>query len=438
VKGKKENKILSGLFRKKLENAEIMPSPSLNRELMRRLRRREFFHFIPRRFNIWYAGAIITAGTLLAILMFSGKEKQVQDVNKQNEIFLQEAVSNANQAPLSSPGENVIRERITVPVVSKPGAGQKKSLLKSNNAEQQLMPVRTKDVILPERTNLPETRLFSDPTEINKLRGGAIVADNLFKASVIEGCTPLSVKFSVSNTSADSCLWAFGDGGYSEERNPEWIFDDQGEYLVELLLYKDGKKVTSSIKILAHPRPEARFEIAKADEATGNAARFMNYSTGAVSYLWNFGDGSSSELFEPRHTYKKAGSYNATLTVASQYGCTDTLVVLNAFGSSTYFISFPNAFIPNRNGPSGGYYSATSDESAQVFHPSLSGVADYQLRIFSRRGILVFESNDVNIGWDGYYKGQLSEPGVYVWKVRGNYINGDPFTRMGDVTLIKN
>jgi hypothetical protein len=50
----------------------------------------------------------------------------------------------------------------------------------------------------------------------------------------------------------------------------------------------------------------------------------------------------------------------------------------------------------------------------------------------------VFESNDVNIGWDGYYKGQFSDPGVYIWKVRGNFINGEPFTLMGDVTLLKN
>ncbi len=65
-------------------------------------------------------------------------------------------------------------------------------------------------------------------------------------------------------------------------------------------------------------------------------------------------------------------------------------------------------------------------------------MTDYQLRIFSRRGILIFESNDVNFGWDGYYKGQLCDPGVYVWKVRGNFINNRQFTKVGDVTLLKN
>jgi hypothetical protein len=112
--------------------------------------------------------------------------------------------------------------------------------------------------------------------------------------------------------------------------------------------------------------------------------------------------------------------------------------MMNAFSGSEYFIEFPNAFIPNPGGPSGGFYSSKSDEVAQVFHPTFSGVSDYQLKIFSKLGILIFESNDLNIGWDGYFKGQLSNHGVYVWKVRGNFRNGESFIKMGDVTLLKN
>jgi hypothetical protein len=98
----------------------------------------------------------------------------------------------------------------------------------------------------------------------------------------------------------------------------------------------------------------------------------------------------------------------------------------------------PNAFIPNTLGPTGGYYSEKSDEAAQVFHPVSSGVSDYQLKIFSKLGILIFESNDINIGWDGYFRGQMSDLGVYIWKVRGNFRNGEPFIKMGDVTLLRN
>jgi len=59
---------------------------------------------------------------------------------------------------------------------------------------------------------------------------------------------------------------------------------------------------------------------------------------------------------------------------------------------SGYFIEFPNAFIPNSNGPSGGYFSNKSDEDSQIFHPVFSGVSHYQLRIFSRTGVMIFEA----------------------------------------------
>lgn len=102
-----------------------------------------------------------------------------------------------------------------------------------------------------------------------------------------------------------------------------------------------------------------------------------------------------------------------------------------------YFIKFPNAFIPDPHGPTGGYYSAMSDENARVFHPVHSGVAEYHLRIYSKLGILIYESNDINRGWDGYIRGQLTFPGVYLWRASGKYRNGDSFNNYGDVTLLK-
>jgi hypothetical protein len=114
------------------------------------------------------------------------------------------------------------------------------------------------------------------------------------------------------------------------------------------------------------------------------------------------------------------------------------MLIRNAFAGSGCFINFPNAFIPGSDGPSGGFYSSKSDEASQIFHPVSSGVNEFQLKIFSKQGILIFETNDISIGWDGYHKGHLCEPGVYVWKVRGTFTNGEPFVKMGDITLLKN
>ena len=250
----------------------------------------------------------------------------------------------------------------------------------------------------------------------------------------------MKVKFTSKLAANDSCRWTFGDGGYSNARDPEWIFDVEGEYKVTLTVFKtNGSLITSSVGIIVHTRPTVRFEISQPGAGqTEKVIRFMNYSSNGVRFKWYFGDGNSSELFEPKYNYAKSGNYNVKLVVTSDFGCKDSLVVLNAITGYQFFITFPNAFIPNPGGPTGGYYSSKSDESEQVFHPVFSGVSDYQLKIFSKLGILIFETNDISVGWDGYLKGQLSEPGVYIWKVRGSFLNGEPFIKMGDVTLLKN
>ena len=70
------------------------------------------------------------------------------------------------------------------------------------------------------------------------------------------------------------------------------------------------------------------------------------------------------------------------------------------------------------------------------FPPVQEQVSEYKLQIFNRAGVLIFQSNSINEGWDGYYKGRLVMQGVYVWYVEGKYANGEPFKKVGDITLL--
>ncbi|TAL66915.1 MAG: PKD domain-containing protein [Bacteroidetes bacterium] len=443
VKTKKQDMRLRELFRQKLANTEIIPSASVNSKLMRKLAIREFLRFNPVRLNIYYLGGIIITGITAAVILSSGKD-------------------NANQLPaLNISGKTI--ESVSLGNENVPG--KQTQIQKSDKSEKStaesiksnIIRPKTKTVLTPSRNITPVDNNIISHTgvndsfskkdiivagshEKNKLQGGFRIDKPLFETSVKAGCMPLNVRFINLATSFDSCRWTFGDGGYSNETNPEWIFDVEGEYKVILNVFgPDGLQSTYSEIITVHRKPQAQFEITPEKAILpDDEIRFYNYSLDAVHFSWDFGDGSNSELFEPRHRYSKFGNYDVRLVVSTDYGCYDTLVVLNAFSGSEYFIDFPNAFIPNEQGPTGGYYSSKSDEAAQVFHPSFSGVSDYQLKIFSKQGILVFESRDINMGWDGYFKGQLSEPGVYVWKVRGNFRNGEPFIKMGDVTLLRN
>jgi PKD repeat protein len=446
VKGKIEDRMLNELFRQKLENAEVTPAPSVNENLMRRLGRREFLHFNPTRFNIWYAGSIAVAGAALAVFLSSGPDKSKTERKTVEPLAIEIQNSNVTEnKALNVPSDQVKNssENIQEKTAERKKSPSLQTATVKNEKAEQDMSNRKEIISAPSAivSTLPKNGVIKGAsTEIDELKGGINNSENLIEASVTEGCAPLKIRFKNKTGSFDSCVWNFSDGGYSTQKNPEWIFENAGEYKIILQVSGPGNiKSVSSTVITVHPKPLTKFEFTPEDAIIpDDQISFHNYSTGAEKYRWDFGDGNSSELFEPLYSYNKSGKYNVRLVAFSEFGCSDSLIIYNAFSNSGYFINLPNAFIPNPNGTTGGYYTLKSDEASQVFHPVFSGVSDYQLRIFNRRGMMIFESNDVNIGWDGYYKGQLSDAGVYIWKVRGNFVNGETFTKMGDVTLLKN
>lgn len=436
---------LRELFRKKLEGAEIVPDASVSTKLMRKLAMQEFIHFNPFRLNIYYLGGILVAAVTTAIILTSGSGKPELLTNQD----ISTGINKGNIENAIIPAEQNIIQKSDSQAKKISGSGKKRQIVR----REILIAQETAKIIEPmERKSISPSGVIDSFGKKGLFSGSSVDSKNLrnsykpqgseseLESSVTEGCLPLKVLFHNRLNEGDSCRWSFGDGGSSASSDPEWIYDVEGEYRVILKVYgTNGIVKTSSSVITVHARPAARFEISPEKAVLpDDAILFLNYSANAVRFHWDFGDGTSSELFEPLHRYSKFGNYNIRLVVYSEYGCSDSLIVMNAFSGSGNFITFPNALIPSKDGPLGGSYSLKSDEAAQVFHPSFSGVSDYHLKIFSKLGILIFESNDINIGWDGYYNGQLSNPGVYIWKVRGKFRNGEPFIKMGDVTLLGN
>jgi hypothetical protein len=443
VKKRKENIGLKELFSRKLSKAEVIPDSTVKSDIMRRIARKEFLRFNVSRFNIYYLGGILISG-ITGLLLFATPEN-IHHLNNSpisEEVFKTDTV-NYLKIPVQQPDrkDQDISDNTLIKKNSK--------IFTSHLSDKEgIKSAKTTDtnrgnVLLPTSINnsIVKKGLFTDTDAANqKLKSRYMPDELLIDPNASVGCAPLKVKFINKSTSFDSCRWTFGDGGYSNIKDPEWIFDVAGEYKVVLnVYYDDGKQSSSAATVIVHPRPQAHFEVSPAKAVVPNdEIRFLNYSTNGVQFRWKFGDGATSESFEPVHTYSKYARYNISLVAISDWGCYDSLTVMNAFSDSKYYIEFPNAFIPNSQGPSGGYYSSKSDEGAQVFHPSYTGISDYQLKIFSKLGIVIFETNDINLGWDGYNKGQLCDPGVYIWKVRGKFRNGEPFIKMGDVTLLKN
>jgi len=274
---------------------------------------------------------------------------------------------------------------------------------------------------------------------------------SLFSANEYRACSPLEVNFYneslfyLTDEDATAFEWRI-DGEeepFSTAFEPRWTFTEPGYYNVQLTVYGDGGEKHSYRTFRVYENPKASFEAMPERVTLPNArVHFYNFSERADSCIWVFGDNSfESNDWDPVHTYTEMGEYRVTLTAFSLNDdgteCVDIYSKFPAvwvLGSGR--IRFPNAFVPSKLGSNGGVYDAI-DYKNEVFHPVSEGVMEYRLQIFNRWGEQIFESNDINIGWDGYYKGKLASQGVYVWRAVGRFANGDMFDKRGNVTLLR-
>ena len=333
MKTKKNDIGLKELFRKKLDNAEVIPNAKVNAKLMRRLAIREFLSFIPGKFNIWYLGGIIVAGIIVTKVLLSDNADagHITLPNTSDELnnVIQpgNSVSEENKINIYSP--DAIKDKVT---------GLQKSVqsVKHESVTKRVIQTagpRENNTVKPAETNEPLSRkeFFTEKSkDINKLMVPPVNNELLIESSVTEGCIPLKVRFNTNLSGYDSCRWIFGDGGSSIDKHPEWIFDIEGEYKVVLEAFDSvGSMATSSKIITVYPKPLARFETSPENAILpDDEIRFINYSSNAVKYNWNFGDGNTSEVFEPVHKYMKFGNYSVSLVASSENGCSDSLIIV--------------------------------------------------------------------------------------------------------------
>jgi len=261
-----------------------------------------------------------------------------------------------------------------------------------------------------------------------------------FSASVDTGCAPLTVDFQNKTEYGVSYVWDFNDGNISNEENPEHTFQKGGNYNVKLSAQgHDGGEVSAYFEVIVYKKPFANFTFYPDTVLLPNAQiRCFNHSSDTTNCLWEFGDGESTIIVNPYHTYTDTGDMSIKLTVWTEEMCKDDTVVSGAVDvRPPGVIDFPTAFVPSTTGPSGGRYDPTNTEMLHVFRPVSDNVSEYRLEIYNRWGELLFLSEDINVGWDGYYRNTLCKEDVYIWHATGKYINGNPFDVAGDVTLIR-
>lgn len=155
-----------------------------------------------------------------------------------------------------------------------------------------------------------------------------------FSFTPSEGCEDLTVSFTDESTeTANSVSWDFGDGSpISNNPNPTHIYQNPGFYSVTLTRNIEGCIVshTSTTEIEVFALPDVAYNN---DNTLGcsipHSVNFTGTSTDAVAWLWDFGDGTTSNQQNPNHIYTNFGVYNVSLTVTNANGCENVISTTN-------------------------------------------------------------------------------------------------------------
>ncbi len=148
-----------------------------------------------------------------------------------------------------------------------------------------------------------------------------------FTGSPTSGSAPLSVNFTDQSANNPTIwLWEFGDGTTSNQQNPTKTYLNEGSYTVKLTAANTyGMNThTKNNYITVNPvgiAPVAAFTGSPTSGSAPLTVNFTDQSTNnPTSWLWEFGDGTTSTQQNPSKTYQNVGGYNVILTATNSYG----------------------------------------------------------------------------------------------------------------------
>ena len=148
------------------------------------------------------------------------------------------------------------------------------------------------------------------------------------------GCGSLVVEFEdLSTGNPTSWLWDFGNGITSTQQNPIVVYSNEGFYSVSLTtsdaVTSDIMEFTDYVKV--YEKPTADFSTNLTSFCVPGILNFMDqssYTNNIVSWMWDFGDGGSSNVQNPTYQYSADGLYTVSLSVIDDKGC-ENLIIIN-------------------------------------------------------------------------------------------------------------
>ena len=262
----------------------------------------------------------------------------------------------------------------------------------------------------------------------------AQIPDSVTITGVDEICIGTGItSFNVNGNAGSSYIWTVTGGhivGDSTGNKIDVIFDTPGLGIVtvqEVINWSKCESHTAHFYIPVYPQTIANFEVIPEDSThifSYDLVHFVDHSSNADQWHWDFGDNLVSDQQSPFHMYTNPGQYKVCLSVESDYHCfDDTCIVINVLEGIE---DIPNIITPGNDGFN------------DLFNINTSGLTEFNLQIFNRWGALIFESNSPYVKWDGKtLAGELVTDGTYFYILRAKS-DIQVYDRNGFITVLSN
>lgn len=216
---------------------------------------------------------------------------------------------------------------------------------------------------------------------------------SVYTLSSMESCSfPVTVQTSNASQFANGYQWYLNDDPVSQSTNTLFQFNAVGNYMTSLTASNQfGCSSTSSVAFNVHPVPTLDFSITNANGCVDLLAQFNNSSTGAASYLWDFGDGNTQSGQNAAHVYTVPGTYDVTLTGTNVHGCASTTTLTDAVNA--YAIPVAGIYIEPENttiySPTILFYSTSTGANTYRwnFGDGYFGFEPYMIHTYENGGI---------------------------------------------------
>lgn len=239
-------------------------------------------------------------------------------------------------------------------------------------------------------------------------------------------CTPMEVALSFDDTDFTGASWIINERLVSQQAAFTFSFNiPDTVHSAELILDNEGlcwDRDTVYFSPVTTPISAFRYE---QDGTEDPSIDFVNLSSYADKYLWDFGDSIGSFEIHPSYTYQDTGFYLVTLQAFNGLQCVSiSSQLLTYFPSGNLWI--PSGFTPNGDGHN------------DFFEAKGINIRDFTMQVFDRWGELIFVSEDMNKSWDGKLHGGKQAPeGVYTYRCYAITFDRKEFNRNGTVTLFR-